>query len=185
MPDACGLAAADRDPTHHLKGISNMNHRIRTGLAATAAVVLVGLGGIVYAQPGHFGHRGGGDFVTAIAALKGQLNLNMSQQTMWDSAVAAGKSARETARTNMQNVRSVLTAELAKAEPDLAAVAAAADTARAQDSVLRHQVRDAWLNLYGTFSPDQKAVVKAAIEQRLARMDQWRAKMLQRHGQGG
>jgi hypothetical protein len=85
----------------------------------------------------------------------------------------------------MQNVRSVLNTELAKAEPDLAAVAAAADSAQAQDSTLRHQARDAWLNLYGTFSPDQKAVVKAAIEQRLARMDTWRAKKLQRHGQGG
>jgi Spy/CpxP family protein refolding chaperone len=162
-----------------------MNHRIGTRLAAAAAVALIGLGGIAYAQPGHFGHRGGGDFVTAIAALKGQLNLNTSQQTMWDSAVAAGKSARETARTNMQNVRSVLNTEIAKAEPDLAAVAAAADSAQAQNSTLRHQARNAWLNLYGTFSPGQKAVVKAAIEQRLARMDQWRAKKLQRHGQGG
>jgi Spy/CpxP family protein refolding chaperone len=79
----------------------------------------------------------------------------------------------------------VLNAELAKAQPDLAAVAAAADSAQAQNSTLRHQVRAAWLNLYGTFSPDQKAVVKAAIEQRLARMDQRRAKMMQRHGLGG
>ncbi|MGE5089689.1 MAG: periplasmic heavy metal sensor [Candidatus Levyibacteriota bacterium] len=159
-----------------------MNHRIRTRLATAAAVALIGLGGFAYAQPGHFGPHGGGDFVTAIAALKGQLDLNTSQQAMWDSAVAAGKSAREAARSNMQGVRSVLNGELAKAEPDLAAVASAADSAQARNTVLRHQVRDAWLGLYATFSPDQKAVVKAAIEQRLARMDQWRAKRLQRQG---
>ena len=123
--------------------------------------------------------------MTAIAALKGQLNLNASQQTMWDSAVAAGQAARATARTNMQNVRSALNAELAKAEPDLAAVAAAADSARTQNAAQRHQVRDTWLGLYATFSPDQKGVVKAAIEQRLARIDQWRAKMQQRRGPGG
>jgi hypothetical protein len=162
-----------------------MNHRFKTRLAAAAVVAVVGLGGIAYAQPAHFGPRGGGDFVSAIAALKGQLNLNASQQTTWDSAVAAGKSARDTARANMQNVRGVLNTELAKPEPDLAAVAAAADSAQAQNTALRHQVREAWLNLYGTFSPDQKAVVKAAIEQRLARIEQWRAKRLQRHGRGG
>lgn len=163
-----------------------MNHRFKTRLAVAAVFAVVGLGGIAYAQPARFGpHGGGGDFVSAIAALKSQLNLNASQQTMWDSAVAAGKSARETARANMQGARGVLNTELAKPEPDLAAVAAAADSAQAQNTALRHQVREAWLNLYGTFSPDQKAVVKAAIEQRLARIDQWRAKRLQRHGRGG
>lgn len=162
-----------------------MNHRFRTGLATAAAVALIGIGGIAHAQPGRHGPHGGGDFVTAIAALKGQLNLDTSQQAMWDSAVAAGKSARATARGNMQSVRGVLNAELAKAQPDLAAVAAAADSAQAQNSTLRHQVRAAWLSLYATFSPDQKAVVKAAIEQRLARMDQWRAKLMQRRGLGG
>ena len=162
-----------------------MNHRFKTRLATAAAVALVGLGGVAHAQPAHPGPHGSGDFVMAIAALKGQLSLDTSQQAMWDSAVAAGNAARATARGNMQNARSVLNAELAKAQPDLAAVAAAADSAQTQNSTLRHQVRNAWLNLYGTFSPDQKAVVKAAIEQRLARMDARRAKMMQRRGSGG
>lgn len=162
-----------------------MNHRISTGFATAAAVAVIGLGVAAYAQPARNGPRGGGDFVTAIAALKGQLNLSPSQQTMWDSAVAAGQAARATARANMQNVRSALNAELAKAEPDLAAVAAAADSARTQNAAQRHRVRDTWLGLYATFSPDQKAVVKGAIEQRLARIDQWRANMQKRHGHGG
>lgn len=162
-----------------------MNHRIRTGFATAAAAAVIGLGAIAHAQPGHLGHREGGDFMTTIAALKGQLNLSTSQQASWDSAVAAGKAARASARTNMQNVRNLLNAELAKAEPDLAAVAAAADRARTQNEAKRHQVRDTWLGLYASFSPDQKAVVKAAIEQRLARIDRWRAKMKQRHGHGG
>lgn len=162
-----------------------MNHRIRTGFATAVAAAVIGLGAIAHAQPGHVGHRGGGDFMTTIAALKGQLNLSTSQQASWDSAIAAGKAARAGARTNMQNVRSLLNAELAKAEPDLAAVAAAADSARTQNEAQRHQVRDSWLGLYATFSPAQKAVVKAAIVQRLARIDQWRAKMKQRHASGG
>ena len=93
--------------------------------------------------------------------------------------------ARATARTNMQSVHDVLTTELAKPEPDLAAVATASDTARNANAALHAQVRAAWLNLYSTFTPDQKAVVKNALSQRLARMEQFRQKMLQRHSQGG
>ena len=36
-----------------------------------------------------------------------------------------------------------------------------------------------------TFTPDQKAVVKNALSQRMARMEKFREKMLQRHSQGG
>lgn len=163
-----------------------MKTRIATRLATVAAAALLGLGGVALAQPAHHGHaRGGGDVVMSIVALKGQLSLNTSQQTMWDNAVAAGRAARQTGRANMQNVRTTLTAELAKPEPDLAAVAAASDAARTANAALHRQVRDAWLNLYGTFTPDQKAVVKNALLQRMARMEQFHQKMLQRHSQGG
>jgi len=162
-----------------------MTTRFASRLAAMAAVALIGVTGAASAQPFHHGPRGGGDFLMGFAAVKDQLNLNTSQQAMWDNAVAAGKAARDSARANMQKVRDTLSAELAKPEPDLAAVAAAADVARNANAATRTQVRDAWLNLYGTFTPDQKAVVKASIEQRLARTEQFRDKMRQRHSRGG
>jgi Spy/CpxP family protein refolding chaperone len=162
-----------------------MTTRIGSRLAAIAAAALVGLTGAALAQPFHHGPHGGGDVVMSIVALKSQLNLNTSQQSMWDNAVAAGKAARQTAHANQQKVHDTLTAELAKPEPDLAAVAAASDVARNANAVLHGQVRDAWLNVYGTFTPDQKAVVKNALSQRMARMEQFRQKMLQRHSQGG
>jgi len=37
------------------------------------------------------------------------------------------------------------------------------------------------LNLYATFTPDQKTVVKNALQQKLTRMEQFREKMRQRH----
>jgi Spy/CpxP family protein refolding chaperone len=165
-----------------------MTIRFSTRLAAIAAAALIGVAGAASAQPfhrGHHGHRGGGDVVMSIVALKSQLNLNTSQQSMWDNAVAAGKAARATARTNMQKVHDTLTAELAKPEPDLAAVSAAQDSARNANAALHGQVRDAWLNLYATFTPDQKTVVKNALLQRVAKMEQFHQKMLQRHSQGG
>jgi Spy/CpxP family protein refolding chaperone len=159
-----------------------MTIRFASRMAAVAAAALIGISGVAAAQP-HHGHggSGGGDFLMGIAALKGQLNLNTSQQTMWDNAVAAGKAARDSARASHQKVHDTLTAELAKAEPDLAAVATATDAARDSAATQHRQVRDAWLNLYGTFTPDQKTVVKNALQQKLTRMEQFREKMRQRH----
>jgi Spy/CpxP family protein refolding chaperone len=161
-----------------------MTNRLASRVAAVAAVALIGITGVAAAQPqhGHRGHHGGGDVVMSIAALKGQLNLNTSQQAMWDNAVATGKAARDDARVNRQKVHDALTAELTKAEPDLAAVATAADATRNANATVHRQVRDAWLNLYGTFTPEQKAVVKNALQEKMARMEQFREKMRQRHG---
>ena len=160
-----------------------MTTRFASRLAAVAAAALIGVAGVASAQP-HHGHGGpgSGDFVMGIAALKGQLNLNTSQQAMWDNAIAAGKAARDNARTERQKIRATLDAELAKAEPDLAAVAAAADGARNAGAMAHRQVRDAWLARYGSFTPDQKTVVKNALKDKLARMDAFRQKMRERHG---
>jgi Spy/CpxP family protein refolding chaperone len=165
---------------------NSMTSRIASRLAAVAAATLIGVAGAASAQPAHFRHaHASGDPAMTIAALKGQLNLNTSQQAMWDNAAAATKAARESARANMQKVHDAMSAELAKPEPDLAAVAAAADAVRSANAAAHSQVRDAWLNLYGTFTPDQKAVVKASLQKRMARMEKFREKMLQRHSQGG
>jgi Spy/CpxP family protein refolding chaperone len=166
-----------------------MKHRTASSIAAIAAAALIGISsisGIAAAQPqarhhGPHGHHGKGDFISAIAGLKSELNLNTSQQAMWDNAVAAGKAARDNARSERQKIRAALDAELAKAEPDLAAVAAASDGARNAGAAAHRQVRDAWLNLYGTFTTEQKTVVKNALKDKLARMDAFRQKMRERH----
>ena len=123
-----------------------------------------------------------------IAHAKDKLNLNTSQQAQFDAAVAQSKTAFQAGRDNMQRVKDALAVELAKAEPDLAAVAAVADDVRAQNQALHRQVSGQWLALYGTFSPDQKAVVKQIIQDRVARMEKFRERMrerrLERHGQG-
>ncbi len=49
---------------------------------------------------------------------------------------------------------------------------------------LRKQVRTQWLNLYATFSPDQKAVIRDMLQKRMARMESFRQKMRE-HFQGG
>jgi Spy/CpxP family protein refolding chaperone len=159
-----------------------MNNSLTKRFAVLAASAFISLSGAAaFAQAGPRGHHAG-DASFGIAALKGQLNLNTSQQTMWDGAVAQTKAARDTGRANMQKIQDAMTAELAKAEPNLAAVAATADDVQASNSALRKQARNTWLAVYATFTPDQKAIVRDALKQRMARMETVRQKMLQRQG---
>jgi protein CpxP len=147
-------------------------------LGSHAALAQPG-GGMGHHGPGH-GSGHGFAIEGVLASLKDQLGLNTSQQLMWDNAAAQTKAARGTGRAGMEQVHAALNAELAKAEPDFAAVANAADAARANNQALRKQVRDEWLKLYSTFSPAQKLVVRDAVKARVARMDSFREKMKQR-----
>jgi Spy/CpxP family protein refolding chaperone len=162
----------------------------RRAFAAAAMVLALAFAGSAVAQhdggPGASHHAmmgaGGGDgfLGQAIARAQAKLNLNTSQKLMFDNALAQAKAARESGHALHQKVKDSLTAELAKAEPDLAAVAAVADGVQQQGIALRHQVRDAWLQLYATFSPEQKAVVRDMLQNHLAHMESFRQKLKER-----
>ena len=165
-----------------------MNSRIPRWTGIMAAALLALGTNVAMAQPGGPGHpgphgRGGFEIEHVLAELKSQLNLNTQQQATWDAAVAHGKTARQNARAAMESVHAALTAELAKAEPNFAAVAATADAAQANAQAVRKQVRDEWLSLYATFSPAQKAVVRDAVKARVDRMDAFREKMKEKFQQ--
>jgi hypothetical protein len=119
-------------------------------------------------------HAAGDPLMGALFHLHDQLALNSSQQAQWDNAVAQMKSARAQGATLRQNAKSTFDAEIAKDQPDLAAVAAAADAARTQGDTLRRGVRDAWLGVYANLSAQQKAMVASALRERAANMEQWR-----------
>jgi Spy/CpxP family protein refolding chaperone len=158
--------------------------------AASAVLALTGAAALAqpFGGPGHGpgpGHGGGGmDIEHTLGAVKGQLNLNTSQQLQWDNAVAQTKSAHETGRAGMQKVHDAMAAELAKPEPDLAAVAAVADSVHSSNQTLRQGIRAQWLQIYATFSPAQKVVVRDALAKQMARMESMAARM-KAHMQGG
>src|SRR5262245_19082397 len=92
---ASHCATSGRLQSHISRKGNIMRNRFNATLAAVAAVSLVGFAGSALAQPAH-PHGGpgkGGDFVQIIAGLKSQLNLNTSQQAMWDAAVTQTKAA--------------------------------------------------------------------------------------------
>jgi Spy/CpxP family protein refolding chaperone len=122
------------------------------------------------AQPVH-----GGTPLEMLARLKPQLNLNTSQQQQWDSAVAQSSAAHDAARASFAQVKAAVQTELAKAEPDFVAIAAVTDNASQQNATVHKQVRDAWLALYATFSPEQKVIARDAIKSGIERMQARRA----------
>src|SRR6202163_2511037 len=135
------------------------------------AAGFTGLALTVWAQaPGHGMH----DPLAVLQRIQAQLNLNTSQQQQWDAAVAQSKAARLAIRANFQQLKTATQAELAKAAPDLAALATLSDQLQQQNIAQRQQARAGWLALYGTFSAAQKVTVRDAINARMARLDAFR-----------
>ena len=146
-----------------------------------ALIFAAGFAGIAlqaWAQaPGHGMH----DPIAVLQRIQAKLTLNTSQQQQWDAAVAQSKTVREAMRANFQQLKAATQAELAKADPDLAALASLSDQVQQQNIAQRKQARAAWLALYDTFSAEQKATVRDAINARMARMDAFRQRMHDRH----
>ena len=150
-------------------------------IATTVAALAVGVLGVAssaLAQPHRAeGMHAFGDPFAAIAAVKTQLALNDAQQAQWDSAVAQSKAAHQTARANLAQLKTATQAELAKPAPDLAALA---DDVQQQNMAARKTARNAWLALYSTFTPEQKTIVRDAIQAKLDRMAAFRAHLRER-----
>jgi len=129
--------------------------------------------GATHARAMHDGH--GDPLMGTLWHVKSALALDAGQQAQWDNAVAQTRAARAQGKTLRDGVKSSYDAEIAKDQPDLAAVAAAADQAREQGAGLRRSVRDAWLNVYAALTPSQKAIVAEALRARAEEADARRA----------
>ncbi len=148
--------------------------RIIYALILTAGITGVALEAWAQA-PGH-GH-GMPDPLAMLQRIQAKLNLNTSQQGQWDAALVQSKAAHQAIRANFQQLKAATQAELAKPDPDLAAIAALSDQLQQQNIALRQQARSLWLALYATFTADQKATVRDAINARMARREAFRQRM--------
>jgi Spy/CpxP family protein refolding chaperone len=152
-------------------------------VAAAAALAMTLSAGAALAQPVGGPHGGGSpDQMVGrlIAHARAQLNLNTSQQLMLEAAVAHSKAAFESGHALRQKVKDAAQVQLANPEPDLAAVAAAGDEAEQKGRELRLSIRNEWLALYATFTPEQKAVVRDLLQKKMARAESFRGKMRER-----
>jgi septal ring factor EnvC (AmiA/AmiB activator) len=146
--------------------------RIIYPLVLAAGIAAVALQAWAQA-PGHGMH----DPLAMLQRLQAKLNLNTSQQQQFDAVVAQSKAAHQAMHANFAQLKTATQAELAKADPDLAALAALSDQVQEQNIAQRKQARAGWLALYATFTSDQKAIVRDAINARMARMQAFHQRM--------
>ena len=149
-------------------------------IALLAAVALGGVAAYAWADGPRHGH--GTDPLAVIAGLQAQLKLNTSQQLQFGNALAQSKAAHDAMRSGLAQLKTATQTELAKSAPDLASLAALSDQVQQQNSGVRKQARAAWLALYDTLSPEQKLVVRDAINARIAQAEEFRAEMRAAHG---
>ena len=149
--------------------------------ALILAAGFIGVALQAWAQaPGH----GMPDPLAMLQRIQAKLNLNTSQQQQFDAAVAQSNAVHLAIRANFQQLKTATQAELAKAAPDLAALATLSDQVQQQNITQRQQARAAWLALYATFSADQKATVRDALNARIAHMEAFRQHMHDRMQSG-
>jgi hypothetical protein len=146
-----------------------------------AAAALCGVAAYSWANGARHGHDT--DPLAVIATLQAQLTLNTSQQLQFNNALAQSKAAHDAMRSGSAKLKAATQAELAKTAPDLGSLAALSDQVQQQNSGVRKQARAAWLALYDTLSPDQKLVVRDAVNARIAQAEEFRAQMRASHGQ--
>ena len=92
-----------------------------------------------------------------------RIQLTAAQQEHWKAVVAQTRAAHEAIRANMAQLKSATETQLSKKEPDLASLAAMSDRVLAQNIAVRMKARAAWLDLYETFSADQKSLVRDSL----------------------
>jgi len=113
-----------------------------------------------------------------------KLKLTPEQKPQWDAMVKKTKEHFEAMRKAHHEMHEAFKAEMDKPEPDLAALAAKSDAMRERGMAAHKELRDGWLKLYATMSPEQKGVVKHAILHHM-KMRHMREKMMGGHGDHG
>ena len=129
----------------------------------------------------HGAGAGAGDEMIGqvIAQAKAQLNLDASQQPLFDAAVTQSKAARVSLRALHQKAKDALATELLKPQPNLASLVQVADGVQSDSLKIRNDTRTAWLAVYTGLSTEQKAVIHALVAKRVARAEAFGERMRQ------
>lgn len=108
----------------------------------------------------------------ALERLKQALKLTTGQQKAWQTITTEQRNLWRQRRAGWKEVRQALETQLATAEPDLAQVAAVRDRVREHELDARREIEHLRLQLYASFSPQQKGVMRDFLKSRLARAEQ-------------
>ncbi len=98
--------------------------------------------------------------------MKSQLNLTPEQEAKWGAVVVEQQQLRDSMFAGRDAMHEAMRQELAKPEPDLGQIATLMDGRHEAMDAARKKVRDAWIELYNSFTAEQKAVVRNAANER-------------------
>jgi Spy/CpxP family protein refolding chaperone len=110
-----------------------------------------------------------------------KLKLTPDQRAQFDAMIQKSKAQRESMKKTHEDMRAAMKAEFAKPEPDLAALAAKGDEVHARMGAAHREMRDGWLKLYATMSPEQKGMVKMMLMHHMKMMHHMRERMRHHH----
>jgi hypothetical protein len=116
-------------------------------------------------------HPGPGLGLATLVEIEGALNLSAAQKAQFDIATAATRDAFGAAHARHEHMKAVVDAEMAKARPDLAALANLQESEMEAGRAVHVATRGEWLKLYNMLDDTQAAVVKAFLQERLMRLD--------------
>jgi hypothetical protein len=139
-----------------------MQIRVRSLLAAVAAFVAFGL------PAAHADFPGAGISFPAITKVERKLNLTPEQKEQFDVALAASKVAFLALEANHKELRQFAQKELANARPNLEALSGEFDDAMEFGRTATRKARAEWLKLYAMLSDEQVAVVRDALQEKIA-----------------
>ncbi|MGH8743949.1 MAG: periplasmic heavy metal sensor [Burkholderiales bacterium] len=105
--------------------------------------------------------------------LHNQLNLRPEQDRQWQTLKDEEDMLHSKMREYHRQLHDVADAEFAKPRPDLAAIAAAADSAHQRTYAARRDFRQHALAFYSDLSPEQQGVVIDTIKEKRQRMDRF------------
>lgn len=148
-----------------------------------AAVLVLG-SGVLHAAAGR--HSPDGEhFMGRLGKVHDQLKLNPEQESAWKQAEEKSRETMKQMRDSHEKTRAAMKQELAKSEPDFAAIARIADETQESNLKARREARDLWLKLYAGLTPEQKTVARDFMRERMAMAERFRDKFKRRASERG
>lgn len=125
---------------------------------------------------GKFGEQHGRHHGERWAKLKADLKLNPAQDFAWQQIADRSAALHKERRADRMQLSEMLKQELAKPEPDFVRIAQQKQQIEERSLQARNELRDMQLGFYTSLNPEQKSIIKDALQGHLARMEKWREK---------
>jgi protein CpxP len=121
-------------------------------------------------------HRGSSMMQHKLDKIHSQLNLNASQEQLWQTALSTMKADRQQERALHGQAKKQMESLMQAPVLDMHALQTQHEQTWNQSQQLRAHTQAAWLNVYDALDPTQKATVSSAFKAQWQRMAERRAK---------